>query len=163
MPITSDPGHPPPRPPPPSLGFIFLLFLSLWAHPTGGDGIWTPQQWPLSALPNIVLLAHSKFRECLWSMMNKIFPTSSAHPTTGCVVIEAFGSPALPQAMLPMSLRPWDKGDLAFPVGQPATQASPTQEGHPHPPHLSSQPGSLWVRRSAHNWPQGGASAPRVS
>lgn len=105
-----------------------------WAHPTGGDGIWTPQQWPLSALPNIVLSAHSKFRECLWSMMNKIFPTSSAHPTTGCVVIEAFGSPALPQAMLPMSLRPWDKGDLAFPVGQPATQASPTQEGHPHPP-----------------------------
>lgn len=74
--------------------------------------------------------------------MNKIFPTSTAHPTTGRVVTEAFGSPALPQAMLSMSLKPWDKGDLAFIVGQPATQASPgTQEGHLHPPgpQLSAQ------------------------
>ena len=37
--------------------------------------------------------------------------------------------------MLPMSLRPWDKGDLALLVGQPATQASPRrQEGYLHPP-----------------------------
>lgn len=61
---------------------------------------------------------------------------------------EASGSPALPQAMLPTSLQPWDKGDLAFTVGQPATPASPgTQEGR----DLSAQPGGLWGRRSAHN------------